>query len=284
MPTAAKLGFSDKTMLPKFVQGLKKTFQQRQLVRDEIKVWQQFQLWYSSSLGKRLAQSEKQVLDEVLADLFGYYLLQCGCPEIKAESEAGNWLKTSRVSTRICLDYDNNQGVSCQANLAHLPVKADSIDIVILPHVLDFSVEPHQVLREAERVLIAEGHVVILGFNPWSLWNVIRLFLFWTKQAPWNARFLSASRVMDWLALLGFDVIQCKGYFHQLPVQSERLNNKMGFLENLVQRFLPNMGAGYVLVARKRVETLTPIRPRWRTRRRVVTNGLEVETFNRKKL
>ena len=269
-------------MLPKFVQGLKKTFQQRQLVRDEIKIWQQFQLWYSSPLGRRLAQSEKLILDESLPDLFGYFLLQCGCPEIKAETGAGKWLKSSRVSTQICLDYDINQGVNCQTNLAHLPVKSDSIDIIILPHVLDFSIEPHQVLREAERVLIAEGHIVILGFNPWSVWNIVRLFLFWTKQAPWNARFLAASRVMDWLALLGFDVVQCKGYFYQPPVQSESLSKKMGFFGNVIQRFLPKFGAGYVLVARKRVETLTPIRPRWRSRRQVVANGLE--TINRNNL
>lgn len=271
-------------MLPKFVQGLKKTFQQRQLVRDEIKVWQQFQLWYSSSLGQRLAQSEKHILDEYLPNLFGYFLLQCGCPEIKAERGAGNWLKSSRVSTRICLDYGINQGVSCQANLAHLPMKSDSLDIVILPHVLDFSAEPHQVLREAERVLIAEGHVVILGFNPWSVWNIVRFFLFWTKQAPWNARFLSASRVMDWLALLGFDVVHRKGYFYQPPIQNESISKKMGFLGNIVRRFLPNLGAGYVLVARKRVVTLTPIRPSWRSRSQVVANGLEVETINRNKL
>lgn len=271
-------------MLPKFVQGLKKTFQQRQLVRDEIKVWQQFQLWYSSSLGQRLAQSEIQILNEVLPDLFGYFLLQCGCPEIKTQNGAGKWLKSSRVSTKICIDYDINQGVNCQANLAYLPMKSDSIDIAILPHVLDFSNEPHQVLREAERVLIAEGHVVILGFNPWSFWNIVRFFLFWTKQAPWNARFLASSRVMDWLTLLGFDVVQCKGYFHQLPIQNQRINKKLTFIGNLVQRFLPNLGAGYVLVARKRVETLTPIRPSWRSRHQVVNKGLEVETMNRNKL
>lgn len=269
-------------MFPKFVQSLKKTFQQRQIVRDEIKVWQQFQLWYASTLGQRLAKSEKQILDEFLPDLFGYYLLQCGCPEIKAQQGAGNWLVSSRVSVRFCMDYDINQGVSCQSNLAHLPIKDDSLDIVILPHVLDFSAEPHQVLREAERVLIAEGHVVILGFNPWSIWQIFRIFLFWTKQAPWNARFLSASRVMDWLALLGFDVVQCKGYFHQPPLQNEKIIKKLGFIEKLGLRFWPKLGAGYVLVARKRVETLTPIRPSWRSRRQVIASGLE--TINRNKL
>ena len=265
-------------MFPKFVQGLKKTFQQRQLVRDEIKTWLQFQQWYATALGKRLAKQEKQILDEFLPDLFGYYLLQCGCPEIQAELEAGNWLRASRVSVRFCLDFDKNQGVSLQSNLAHLPIKSDSLDIVILPHVLDYSSEPHQVLREAERVLIAEGHVVILGFNPWSIWNVFRLFMFWTKEPPWNAHFLSAHRVIDWLALLGFDVVEHKGYFQQLPLQSEGLSKKLGFFEKILKRFIPKLGAGYVLVARKRVETLTPIRPRWRTKPQVVASGLETRT------
>lgn len=269
-------------MFPKFVQGLKKTFQQRQLVRDEIKLWQQFQSWYATPLGNRLANEEKQLLEQVLPDLFGYYLLQCGCPEIKTENQAGNWLNSSRVSVRFCLDFNINQGVNCQSNLAHLPIKADSLDIVILPHVLDYSAEPHQVLREAERVLIAEGHVVILGFNPWSIWNVFRWFLFWTKQAPWNAQYLSAHRVMDWLALLGFDVVKHKGYFYQLPIQNERITKKLGIFEKIAQRFLVKFGAGYVLVARKRVETLTPIRPRWRTRRQVIAGSLE--TINRNKV
>lgn len=262
-------------MFPKFSQGIKKSFQQRQFVRDEINVWKQFQLWYTTALGSQLAESEKQLLDEYLPDLFGYFLVQCGCPEIRLEQEQGAWLKNSRVSTKFCLDYNINQWVSGQANLAQLPIKSDSLDIIVLPHVLDFSAEPHQVLREAERVLIAEGHVVILGFNPWSFWNLFRFVLFWTKQPPWNARFLACSRVMDWLALLGFDVVHRKGYFHQLPFQSSKNTNKIKWLEELGRRFWPNFGAGYVLVARKRVQTLTPIRPRWRTRRHVVTSGLE---------
>ena len=269
-------------MFPKFVQDFKKTFQQRHLAQDEKRVWQQFQIWYTSSLGRRLAMSEKRILDEHLPDLFGYFLLQCGCPEIKLEKEQGSWLENSRVSSRFSLDYDINQWVSAQANLAHLPIKADSLDIVVLPHVLDFSAEPHQVLREVERVLIAEGHVIILGFNPWSLWNGFRFIHIWNKQPPWNARFLSSSRVMDWLALLGFDVIQQQGYFHQLPIQNIKIIKKMRFLDKFIQRFLPNLGAGYVLVARKRVHTLTPILPRWRSRHQVVTSGFE--TTNRNKM
>lgn len=269
-------------MLPNFLLKLKKLYQQRKLVQDEINIWQQFQSWYTSSLGKRLAQREKQILDKYLPDLFGYFLLQCGCPEIKTKKMTGNWLESSRVSTHFLLDYNTNQELSCQSCLEQLPVKSDSVDVVILPHVLEFSSMPHQVLRETERVLIAEGHVVILGFNPWSIWNIFRLCLFWKKQAPWNAHFLAASRVVDWLALLGFDVVQRQGYFYEPPIQRENIIKKMAFLDKIGRRFLPNFGAAYVLVARKRVETLTPIRPRWRRQRKVVANGCG--TMNRNKL
>lgn len=268
-------------MFSRFRPGYKKTFQQRHLMTDEMKIWLQFQSWYESSLGQRLAHTEKELLDKILPDLFGYYLLQCGCPEIKLEKIAGNWLKSSRVSTRYCLDYYNNQGVSLQAYLTQLPIQSDSLDIVLLPHVLEYSSDPHQVLREVERILIGEGHIVILGFNPWSLWNVFRVFLFWKKQAPWTANFLTASRVMDWLALLGFDVIKRQGYFYRPPLQRDNVIKKLGFLDKLGQRLWPYLGAGYVLVARKRVETLTPIRPSWGRQRKVVTNGLE--TINRNK-
>lgn len=269
-------------MFPRFKQVLKKTFHQPHTAEDEIQNWQQFQTWYASSLGQRLLQNEKTILDKYLPDLFGYYLLQCGCPEVKADLTAGKWLKSSRVSSKICLDYDINQGVSFQSRLDQLPMKSDSLDIVVLPHVLDFSASPHQVLREVERVLIAEGHVVILGFNPWSLWNSTRFFIFWRKQTPWNAKFISSTRVMDWLALLGFDVIKRQGYFYRPPVQRKQLMKKMRFLERIGRRFWPNLGAGYVLVARKRVQTLTPIRPRWRTQRQVIANGLK--TINRNKM
>ena len=267
-------------MFPRFTLKLKKKNHVNQ--HDDDVIWQQFQTWYTSALGQRLAQSEKLILDKYLPDLFGYYLLQCGCPEIKVEKGIGQWLKSSRVSSHICLDFELSQGINCQSHLAHLPIKADSLDVVVLPHVLDFSSIPHQVLREVERVLIAEGHVVILGFNPWSIWNISRLFLFWTKQPPWNAHFLAASRVMDWLALLGFDVVKRQSYFYQPPIQNENIIKRMSFFEKLGQRFWPIFGAGYILVARKRVQTLTPIRSRWRARRQVVNSGLN--TANRNKM
>lgn len=276
-------------MFPKFSHGLNQRAKHRQVNKeppqlsgDESDEWKDFQHWYTTSLGKDLLITERKVMETYLPDLFGYYLLQSGCPEIETVKEMGNWLHSSRVSCQIRLDPLEHQLTGCLANPAQLPMKADSLDIVVLPHVLEFSNMPHQVLREVERVLIAEGHVVILGFNPLSVWNLFRLFLFWKKQSPWNATFLTASRVMDWLALLGFDVIHRQGYFYRPPLQNTNFMRKMAIFEKIGSRLWPKLGAGYVLVARKRVETLTPIRTRWQTKRKVVTNGLE--SMNRNKM
>lgn len=271
-------------MFAKFAQNLNKKRQQQHHYNDEVDVknWQQFQSWYASDLGERLAQSEKEILDKYLPDLFGYFLLQCGCPEIQAEKSTAGWLKSSRVSRKFCLDCNKHHGLSLTSNYVQLPIQSDSVDIVVLPHVLEFSSMPHQVLREVERILIAEGHLIILGFNPWSSWNIFRVFSFWRRQPPWNVHFLAASRVMDWLALLGFDVVKRNGYFYQLPIKNKNISSKIGFLEKLGQRFWPNFGAGYALVARKRVVTLTPIRPRWSSRTKVMDPSLK--TANRNKL
>lgn len=269
-------------MFAKFAQNLKKK-RQRYSYNEKADVdnWQQLQSWYASDLGKRLSQTEKQIMDDYLPDLFGYYLLQCGCPEIQAEKTMGNWLTTSRVSRKFCLDLSTLTDLHVISTFVQLPVESDSVDIVVLPHVLELSSMPHQVLREVERVLIAEGHLIILGFNPWSSWNIFRTFAFWRKQPPWNIRFLAASRVMDWLALLGLDVVKRQGYFYQLPMQRNRSGSNISLVEKLGQRLWPHLGAGYALIARKRVVTLTPIRPRWSSRQKVIEPGLKAANRNK---
>ena len=248
----------------------------------ESEKWDKLQRWYQTSLGHRLYRAEKKALNRYLPDLFGYFLLQPGCPEIRTENKPMSWLSSSRISNRFRFDLNQYPGITCQSISAQLPVLSDSVDLVVLPHVLEFSETPHQVLREVERALIPEGHVVIMGFNPYSLWNLVRLLVFWRRsEIAWNTSYLSASRVIDWLALLGFDVIKREGYVYSLPIQNKSITRKLRFLEQVGRRFWPHMGAGYLLVAKKRVETLTPIRPKWRSKRRVMRPGLE--TANRDK-
>ena len=236
--------------------------------------------WAQTAPGHWLQAEEVACLGEVLPTLFGYHLLQVG------DFYPQDCLTSSKISHRILMDEwlgvtepgKADQGHSrshpVQASPESLPIATDSLDVVILPHTLEFTEYPHQILREADRILIPEGHVVVLGFNPWSLWMLWRLVLGWRGRPPWCGRFISQTRLRDWLQLLGFDIIQSHHYFFRPPLRHQATMKRLRFMERLGQRWWPALGGGYLLVARKRVVTLTPVRPRWRPSRAVPAAGL----------
>ena len=157
-------------------------------------LWRALAAWFDSPLGQELRETEGKHLDAVLSNLFGYHLLQVG------RLGHGDLLGTSRVSHAVVMDPATGCGASEDDDyrllgLPHgLPIASTSLDVVVLPHVLEFSDTPHDVLREAERTLIPEGHIVLSGFNPWSMWFLARLLLGWRGRVPWCGRFLSRSQ------------------------------------------------------------------------------------------
>jgi len=239
--------------------------------------------WYRTELGQRLLEQEKSQLDAMLASLFGYHLLQIG---VLTEDDL---LLSSLIPNCMILDINVdsiNVGELKKAKEMGglpdaLPVASDSLDVMLLPHVLEFSRDPHQVLREVDRALIAEGHVVISGFNPWSSWLLGRILLSWRKQPPWCGRFMRLARLKDWLRLLGFDIISIEHVFYRPPLQHEGIMKKPLFVESLGKKFWPIFGASYTLVAKKRVITMTPIKPRWKPRRFVPSHVVEPQSQRR---
>lgn len=234
--------------------------------------------WYGLNLGRTLLETEVTRLNGILSNLFGYHLLQVG------QIGDADLLAGSRITHRMVLGVDvETRGRKClYARADALPLASDTIDVIVLPHTLEFETEPHQVLREAERVLIPEGHVVILGFNPWSLWGLWRLFLRRGSYPPWCGNFRGLTRIKDWLALLGFDTIEEQGYFFRPPLQNLRVMQKLSFMENVGARWWPGLAGCYVLLAKKRVATLTPIKPSWR-RSRLVNAGVVEPTASHMK-
>jgi len=132
---------------------------------------------------------------------------------------------------------------------AYLPFSPEAFSTVVLPHVLEGHELPHQVLREAHRVLMPEGHIVLTGFNPASLMGLQR----WVRPAAvCRGRYYSVRRVIDWLQLLGFEVVG-SSTFHFAPLsRSRRLKNAFQFLESVGDRWLPISGGGYMISAKKR--------------------------------
>ncbi len=222
--------------------------------------------WYGAPPGSLLADIERRLLARFLPDLFGFHIVQLGCHHVE------DLLDASRVTHKVRIDLGHTLNADADMHCVEdaLPLQANSIDVLVLPHVLEFAHDAHRVLREAERVLIGEGHLVILGFNPWSFFGVRSLLTRWQGRAPWHGRFIGTARVKDWLQLLGFDVLHVERGSYRPPSRSARLNQHLEFMERLGAFCWPLFGNIYVIVARKRVEGLTPLRASWRQRRRLV--------------
>jgi SAM-dependent methyltransferase len=212
------------------------------------------QEWFASPLGEYLLEKERAYLDDVTPDIFGFHALQLGMPEV-------DLLQESRIAHRMRIAAVDHPDVYAKSH--ELPLATNSIDLVLLPHVLEFAAEPHAVLREVDRVMMPEGRLVIVGFNPWSLWGLRSALGFSRNEFPWNGRFVSLLRVKDWLALLGFDVSAGRLVGYAPPFDNAKLRRRFGFMEPAGDRWWAVGGAVYMLQAIKRVRGMRLLTPAW---------------------
>ena len=210
--------------------------------------------WFDTPLGQYLLEKERAYLDEVTPDIFGFHAIQLGMSEV-------DLLRENRITHKMRIAKAGD--VDVVAKCPELPIATQSIDLVVLAHVLEFADEPHAILREVDRVMMPEGHLVIVGFNPWSLWGLRSALGFSREQYPWNGRFVSLLRVKDWLALLGFDVSAGRLIAYAPPFDSERWRRRFGFMEPAGDRWWAVGGAVYMLQAIKRVRGMRIITPAW---------------------
>ncbi len=211
--------------------------------------------WFESPRGRALLAEQRLCLEEALQCLFGYHLLQMSV------SDRLDLAAESRVSHRFALTPVASKNSQAVVDFANLPLPAESIDVVLLHHVLDYSQNPHQVLRELNRVLIPRGHLVLVGFNPWSRlaaghW-LARLF---SPRARWRHRALSMGRILDWLTLLDLEPVEIRQGFYR-PLQ--RTVPGLSWLERWNKRLSLPWGGFYLIVARKDVVAMAPLKPAW---------------------
>ena len=212
------------------------------------------QEWFATSLGQYLLEKEQAYLDDVTPDIFGFHAMQLGMPEV-------DLLRESRIAHRMRIAAADRPDVYAKCH--ELPLATHSIDMALLPHVLEFAAEPHAILREVDRVMMPEGRLVIVGFNPWSLWGLRSSVGFSRNDYPWNGRFVSLPRVKDWLALLGFDVNAGRLVGYAPPFDNVKLRRTFDFMEPAGDRWWAVGGAVYMLQAIKRVRGMRLLTPAW---------------------
>ena len=231
---------------------------------NSVKYTQQLQEWYATPAGQSLYKELLIKLENILPNLFGYHALQIG-----GLAEEIDLISSSKIGQKIYMTLNAEQG-NVVANPLALPFPQNTLDLIVLPHTLDISPEPHQVLREIHRVLISEGHLVIVGFNPFSMMGLSKLLLMRSHRAPWAGHFYTARRLKDWLSLLGFKVVEINYVGLQPPIQNVRFQQRMQFLSKADRVGLGGLGGLQIFIAKKRELTLTPMPQPWRPRRRMV--------------
>jgi SAM-dependent methyltransferase len=214
--------------------------------------------WFDSPLGAQVLATEQELVSRYLSRMFGYHILQMGC------SSQHSLISQSPVGHKIIFAPDSaHSNALAIASNEELPLAEDSIDVVVIHHALDFTHDSHQLLREATRVLRPGGQLLILGFNPISIWGISKLLRV-RAGPPWNGRFISRRRVSDWLKLLELHVNQVDYCVHYAPSKWKKMLASARKTEAIGNKIRNPFGGAYLVTATKQVYPVTPIVPRWR--------------------
>ena len=221
------------------------------------------QQWFNSTAGQYLQAKEQALYDKAVFDLFGFNAVQMGClqMDLLRDSRIPNLYKASEY-----IETPFKMHLSCCDDF--LPFAENSLDLLLLPHCLEFSEYPHQTLREAARVMMPEGHLLISGFNPLSTWGATARFnklLYKNQNYPWSGKFIGLARMKDWLALMGFEIVLVEMCCHIPPFDQSTWHKHSAFMDKIGERFCAILGGVYFIVAKKRVVAMRPIKPIWKT-------------------
>lgn len=254
-----------------------------------------YEQWLDRSFGEQLMAWEAKVVANALANVFGYYALQLGADHrsLMAESRIPHrWLAQCASPYSIESPPAVAVGHASQAHIVldphQLPFGTNQLDLLVLAHTLERSARPRQVVREAERVLLPEGRLVIAGLNPWNLrvaWHQMqhkrmRRCEESQSRSATPVRALPALQLCDWLELLGFEIdyIQMGGASSNLSQGPQEIRGSLA-AEAAGKRYGPFWARAYVVVATKKVAGMRLVMPSWQVKK--MSKGLAVQKVHR---
>ena len=213
--------------------------------------------WQQLGQGDIARQELEQALIPITERIFGYYLVKIGSLSSQVILH-----KCSVKNQFSCAPHANQHNQLC-AKSAQLPFQNSSVDAFVLLGELDFAQDPHQIIREIDRAITADGRVVIAGFNPFSIAGIMKYMPINRKNLLHKGRFFTASRIKDWLQLLDFEIVQHDNLIYSSMFMRKKLNSQSR-LQKWFQKHLPWFSSMYIITARKREIPLSPIKPKWK--------------------
>jgi len=219
-------------------------------------LYEQLGHWYESRAGQESLTLIHEHVMHLQEYLSGQHALYCGPDVLFNEVSAAR----GSFDHRFFMHPGTGQS-QIRGRPDALPLAANCLDLLALAHPLELSGQPHGVLREADRVLVGNGHLLLVGFNPWSWYGLYRLLA--VGRFPWDRHFYGFRRIRDWLSVLNFEIQDCRYAAFRPPVQSRFLQQRTSGLELQARWRLDHLGGVYCVLARKLRVPVTPARERW---------------------
>ncbi len=219
----------------------------------------QWNHWLTSFLGKSLLTAELNALSLLTLGHYGNNALLLGA------TNQHTLLQSSAVAHQFLLGplFNREKNMNyIEGEFYELPIQSGSIDQVFVPHMLELTDNPHQLLSEACRIVKPEGYIFIIGFNPYSLWGLKKLQMK-NKNVPWSGNFIHPSTIKKWLALVDFELETQQTLYFRPPTQHRNVFNNLKFLEWIGNKCYKPFGGIYIIKAKAKVIPLTPIRMQW---------------------
>ncbi|KAA3631542.1 MAG: methyltransferase domain-containing protein [Proteobacteria bacterium] len=223
---------------------------------NELNRLERFDSWLEADPGRHLAALEAREIGRLLPARYFPVAVQFGALGADALDavHAGRKFRVASPGGRT--------GDGAVASDFHaLPFGQRSIDLALLPHTLDMVDDPHALLRELTQAMVPDGHILISGFQPYSLWGLRKWLRLPREQAPWSGHFFSTYRIQDWLSLMGFAIRGGKMLMYRPPLVQQKLFERLRFMEKAGDRWWPMLGGVYIIHAQLETLRMVPNAP-----------------------
>ena len=211
-----------------------------------------FSAWMNGPLGSYIYGEESKILYDELKNKTFDTSLQIGL---------GNFLFLSKIKAKSSIYLSTKKDCDIRSKLDSLPLKDNSFDFILLPHILEFSDVPQVILREAFRVLKPNGHLILLMLNPYSLWGLKKFYM--NQSRLLFKRAVDLYKIKDWLKLLDLEIISGRMYLYDIPFEKKEMRENFILLQQIIERWLPIFCGGYFLHCKKNVFNMRLIKPKW---------------------
>ena len=235
----------------------------------------QWDHWLQHFLGHSVLEAERALLFPLLEQRYGKHTLLIGSPRQQMLLKASVMPSQVLLSPLMNKCHDHHY---IEGDFHELPIASGSIDLVILPHTLEHLDNPQRLLTEACRIIKPDGHIIIFGFNPYSLWGLKKRWMK-SKNMPWAGNFLKANTIKKWLTFAEFQLAKQSMLLFSPPTSHANVYRKFKYFEWIGRKFLSSFGGAYMLMAQSKSIPITPIKMRWQQQLSGMRTGIPRPTI-----